>query len=101
MSSGAWKILPAIATVLLLGACAYQQSPPRWVRTDGKPIGGDQALELQFEVDTTVCRGETQKANLTGFPAGGIVSSYRRGEAVGEVFNGCMAQHGYVLRAGG
>lgn len=65
-----------------------------WVRLDGKPPTAE-----VLEVDRTICRGETQKTNLVAPAAEGIGSAIRRGQAVGDVYNGCMAQRGWMLQA--
>jgi hypothetical protein len=82
---------------LLLGACATE---PRqfWARTDGQPV-----IARQFEVDRTICRGDAQKANasgvvITGGGLGGAVAAANRGEALADVYVGCMAGHGYLVK---
>lgn len=86
------RVLFLVVCIAVAG-CASQR-PMQWIRLDGKPP----AAEL-LEVDRTVCRGEMQKSNLAGFPAEGIGSAYRRGQAVGDVFRGCMAQRGWMQQA--
>jgi hypothetical protein len=63
-----------------------------WVRVDGKPP------TVEFEVDNVICRGEMQKAGLTAPAPQGAASAYRQGQAVGEVYNGCMAGRGWMLQ---
>lgn len=76
-----------------MAGCATRP-PMEWARVDTKPI--DLAA---FEVDRTICRGETQKSNLVAPAPEGIGSAIRRSNAIGDVFVGCMAQHGYVQQA--
>lgn len=77
----------------VLSACAAQKQMS-WVRPDGKPP----TAEL-LEIDRTICRGETQKSNLAGFPSDSIGGAIRRSNAVGDVFTGCMAQRGWMMQA--
>lgn len=81
---------PLLLLALAAAGCATQR-PLTWARTDGKVFTAD-----QFNLERTICRGEMQKANLAGFPAEGVGSAIRRGNAVGDVFVGCMAQRGYI-----
>lgn len=67
-----------------------------WSRIDGRPEDPQ-----QLAADQTICRGEMNKAKLSsnlepGFTIGmrGLVSE--RGEAMLSVYEGCMAQRGYV-----
>jgi hypothetical protein len=85
-------MLPRILLCLAVAACA---KPPEmgWIRHDGTPI-----TDAQFELDSTACRGEGQKAGLTARRAEGIGEALHQGQAVSDVFVGCMAQHGYVQR---
>jgi hypothetical protein len=71
------RAFPYVAACLLLGACATE---PRqfWTRTDGRPV-----VARQFEVDRTICRGR----------------NIYRGEAITDVYTGCMAERGYFLKA--
>ena len=86
---------------VLLASCAT--SPKMlWVRTDGKPASADPVLAQQFEVDTTVCLGERQKADLSGVTVtsgglAGIAASMQRSQSADAVQKGCMAQRGYIL----
>lgn len=83
--------LSALWMLSLVGCAAAP--PSKWVRLDGNP-----ATDQQFEIDSTICRGEMQKARLTAQPTDSVVAAYQRGKAEREVFAGCMAGHGYVLR---
>jgi hypothetical protein len=83
---------------LLLGACATE---PRqfWIRTDGRPV-----IARQFEVDSTICRGDAQKANasgvvITGGGLAGAAAAANHFQAVTDVYTGCMANHGYLVKA--
>lgn len=83
----------AVALCIALAGCATQK-PPVWIRVDGGPLSAD-----QLEVDRVICRGETQKSNLAGFPADNIGGAIRRSRATDDVYKGCMAQHGWMLTA--
>jgi hypothetical protein len=56
---------------LALADCATNEQVFHWTRVDGKPI-----VAQQYEVDSTICRGDTQKTNYVG----------------------CMAERGYLRR---
>jgi hypothetical protein len=84
---------------LLLVGCAQNTI---YLRADGQVAANDPVLRQQFEMDRTVCRGEMQKADLSGvtFTGGGLagaVAAAERGQAAGQVAQGCMASKGYVL----
>jgi hypothetical protein len=91
-----------LAACMLLGACATGPRPV-WSRTDGGPV-----MATQYQSDTTICRGESQKANASGvvITGGGglvglgssMVAVGNRSEALGDVYVGCMAEHGYLMR---
>ena len=98
----------AVALLILLVGC---QSAPNqdviWLRTDGRSQVGNPALAQQFEIDKTVCVGETQKSAV-GAPVvysnGSLVSNVsaamvtgQQGAALTDVMKGCMAQKGYML----
>jgi len=94
------------AWVLLgLGLAACQTTQPNliWVRADGRPVSPQ-----QFELDKTICLGETQKSAVGMAPVyyhgiGGAIDAAilenQRGSALQDVGRGCMAQHGYLQRA--
>jgi hypothetical protein len=86
-----------LVACLLLVACA-SDARNFWSRTDGGPI-----MATQYQSDATICRGESQKANASGvvITGGGIpgaVAAINRSEALGDVYVGCMAERGYLLR---
>jgi hypothetical protein len=59
-------------------------------------------LVTQYELDSTSCLGERNKANLSGvtFTGGGIagmVAAQNRAHAADTVQRGCMAEKGYLL----
>jgi len=70
---------------ITLGGCSTQ--PREFVPIDGRAITPE-----QFQVDRLICQGEMQKANLASTAEAGI----GRGRAVVQVFDGCMAQRGYM-----
>lgn len=76
-----------LVVALACAGCATQR-PMAWARADGKPFAAD-ALSL----NQTICQGDMQKANLSGT---GTSGGYGRGTAVVQVFDGCMAEHGFV-----
>jgi hypothetical protein len=85
----------ALLFAAALAGCATT-TPKAWVRADGKPFRHE-----QLELDRTICRGEMQKANLSSTMEPGIVIGPNgpyspRGNAITQVYSGCMAQHGYV-----
>ena len=96
----ALPITLVVASVVIVG-CAQQPST-QWLRTDGQPVRGNPLLAQAFEMDGAVCRGEMQKANLSGVAVhggglAGLAVQLERGHAAGDVLKGCMAQRGYVL----
>jgi hypothetical protein len=88
-----------IASAVL--GCA-QQPKTVWLRTDGRVAANDPVMSRQFEVDRTVCSGDTGKAGLTALNPGtsdkynGAVA-VERGALSNNVMRGCMAEKGYVL----
>ncbi len=61
-------------------------------------------MNRQFELDRTVCSGDTGKAGLVGLnPVSPYKGGYdytvgaQRGALSGDVMRGCMAEKGYVL----
>jgi hypothetical protein len=91
------------ASIFSLSACAAPPPAKVWVRTDGKVVTGNPALEQQSQLDKTVCRGESEKAGLAAGTNyyGGIITHAaeegRRNQSTSAVFEGCMATKGYVL----
>jgi hypothetical protein len=89
----------ALATATLFTACAKDVA---YIRYDGQRIVSDPVLQQQFQQDAAICKGEMQKANVSGvtFTGGGIagaVAAAERSNAVGQVAQGCMAQKGYAM----
>lgn len=84
-----------VALLILCGAITACAPPKEmgWIRADAKPVD-----PAQFEVSTTICRGDAQKAGLAARRVEGIGEAYRQGQAQGDVFVGCMAQQGYLRR---
>jgi hypothetical protein len=73
-----------------------------YLRADGQMAAGDPVLQQQFEMDRTICQGDMQKANLSGVTLSGgglagLAAAADRGQAAGQVAQGCMAERGYVL----
>jgi hypothetical protein len=90
----------AAAIFLFTVGCA-QQPTFTWVRMDGQHVRGNPLLMQAFDADDTICRGEMQKANLSGVAVhggglAGIAVQMERNAAVSDVLRGCMAQRGYA-----
>ncbi|MCX7310340.1 MAG: hypothetical protein NTV56_01090 [Alphaproteobacteria bacterium] len=88
----------AFALATLLTGCAKEMA---YIRYDGQRASTDPVLAQQFQQDAAICNGEMQKANVSGvtFTGGGLagaVAASERGNAVGQVAQGCMAQKGYA-----
>jgi hypothetical protein len=93
-----------VCALVIAGAvvgCA-QQPKTAWLRTDGRVAANDPVMSRQFEVDRTVCSGDTGKAGLTALNPGtsdrynGAVA-VERGALSNNVMRGCMAEKGYML----
>ena len=81
-----------ILTALALSGCATQ--PPIWVRADHDTTryDPDQLARVQ-----AICRGQMQAAGLAGSNReNDLIVTSTRGQAMDDVFAGCMAQQGYV-----
>ena len=96
------KLACALVIASAVVGCA-QQPKMVWLRSDGQGIR-DPVLARQFELDRTVCDGDTGKAGLVALnpvtPDGGYYNgsvAAQRGALSGNVMRGCMAQKGYVL----
>jgi hypothetical protein len=69
-----------------------QTLPQRWSRVDGQPVDA-----AQLEVDKNVCRGEMDEANAAlGNNARLNPEIWGYTEGMISVYNGCMAQNGYM-----
>lgn len=88
----AQRVVAAALSAMIVAACAKPRQMG-WIRTDGKPVN-----EASFEVDSTVCRGERQKAGLAAPTPEGVGQALNQRDAKDEVFIGCMAQRGYLQR---
>jgi uncharacterized lipoprotein YajG len=91
----------AVAAAVLLAGCA---AAPKmlWVRADGQRSSQNPTLATQFELDSTSCLGERNKANLSGVTVAsggiyGIAAAAERSAAADTVQRGCMAEKGYLL----
>ena len=91
----------------LIAGCQTVDESQIWLRTDGASQSGNPSFAKKFEIDRTICIGETQKAgvgapivysngSLTSQVSAAIVSS-QQSSALNDVMRGCMAQRGYVL----
>jgi len=93
--------IPVTLVILGIVGCA-QQPTTIWLRTDGQSIRGNPVLAQAYETDGAICRGETQKANLSGVAVhgggfAGLAVQMERDNAARDVMRGCMAQRGYML----
>ncbi|GLR91293.1 hypothetical protein [Bradyrhizobium iriomotense] len=84
-----------------LGGCA---AAPKmgWIRVDGQSARENPVLQTQFEVDSTACLGERNKAALSGVTVAsgglaGAIAAADRSNAADTVARGCMAEKGYLL----
>lgn len=96
------KRLVCVFLGLGLAACQSTQQNYTWVRADGRAVSPQ-----QFELDKTICLGETQKSAVGMAPVyyhgiGGAIDAAilenQRGAALQDVGRGCMAQRGYLQR---
>jgi uncharacterized lipoprotein YajG len=95
------RILGIVALCAALCGCASQPKM-LWLRADGQRALDDPSLRTQYELDSTSCLGERNKANLSGvtFTGGGlssIAAAADRSNAADTVQRGCMAEKGYLL----
>ncbi|MGA2056619.1 MAG: hypothetical protein ABSG88_15055 [Bradyrhizobium sp.] len=94
------KVHYVVLCAVLVG-CA-QQPKMLWLRADGQRASDDPALRTQYELDSTSCLGERNKANLSGvtFANGslaGLAAAQNRSDAADTVQRGCMAEKGYLF----
>jgi hypothetical protein len=94
-------IFAAALAAFTLAACA-QQPKVVWLRADGQRARENPVLATQYELDSTACLGERNKAALSGVTvaSGGfaaIAAAAERGAAADTVARGCMAEKGYLL----
>lgn len=92
---------------VILPSCQTAPTNQIWLRTDGRSQVGNPHLMQQFEIDRTVCVGETQKSAVgapvvyTDGSIGSTVSAAmvagQKSDALTDVMKGCMAQKGYVM----
>ncbi len=94
------RIISIVIVGTVVAACAGPKLVP--VRMDGQRITESPVLAHGYEADHTICRGETQKANLSKTKhyyggVAGIAESLDQAQAAGDVYAGCMAQRGYAM----
>jgi uncharacterized lipoprotein YajG len=92
-------ILAAFCAVLVGCAAAPKML---WLRADGQRAIDNPSLQTQFELDSTACLGERNKASLSGVTVAGggmagIAAATERSAAADTVQRGCMAEKGYLL----
>jgi hypothetical protein len=95
-----------LCLAFLVGGCqSVPEDPEVWVRIDGQKGAGNPVLMQQYEVDSTICLGQTQQSAVGMAPiyyqgvAGAIGASViqsQRNAALTDVVKGCMAQKGYM-----
>lgn len=82
------KTIKVIVCCVAVAACAAL--PKAWTRPDGAPI-----TPAQFQLDDTICRGETEKAAAQGQSRSTVNSPFTDNQDR-SIYVGCMAQHGYL-----
>lgn len=86
-----------MAALLIMGAAvlaACAAVPKAWMRADGRPIDS-----RQMQIDDTVCRGETAKADQQGGSQNNLTnldSPFGPDRQHLQVYDGCMAEKGYL-----
>jgi hypothetical protein len=85
------KKLVALLGCAIIGGCVTAEAPV-YLRTDGKRVADHPDIRRQFDIDRTICEGEAAKADASPAPL------FRRQQAWDAMFNGCMAQRGYMLK---
>lgn len=79
-----------LASSEFLAGCAKPATT--WTRLDGQSINS-----TQLQADQIICKGDAQKANLTAGDNAAIhPDTFGYSEGMIDVYNGCMAQHGYM-----
>lgn len=73
-----------------------------WLRVDGQRSVDNPAVRTQYELDSTACLGERNKASLSGVTVSGgglagLAAQIDRSNAADTVARGCMAEKGYLL----
>jgi hypothetical protein len=104
---GLWGFAKTVVMIAAAGVlCSSCAAPAPMVamRLDGRSMRDDPVLMQQFTTDTIVCRGETERANMSGavFATGGFEAAYaeaQRQNSAATVMAGCMAQKGYIYVA--
>ncbi|MBB3289914.1 MULTISPECIES: hypothetical protein [unclassified Rhizobium] len=103
------SFLVLVCASIALTACqtASPQDDTVYVRTDGISQVGRPDLQQQFQIDSTVCIGEAQKAAVGApivYSNGSLLSeisaasvNQQKSNALNDVVKGCMAQKGYIL----
>ena len=61
--------------------------------SDNNRVEDDPERLKQFEVDKVICNGEAAKANLSQ-----TANAVMTGTSIQLVYEGCMAQKGYIAR---
>jgi hypothetical protein len=93
-----------IAGVSVAGCASQPPVQMTWIRTDGKSMKADPVLVQQFEIDRSICVGDTSKAGLAGLnPVTPYKADYsgavaaERTNLSANVMRGCMVEKGYVF----
>jgi hypothetical protein len=96
------KIMAVLAVVAMVSAGCAQQPKNIYLRVDGQSGRNNPVLAQQYEVDSTMCVGERNKANLSGVTVAsggfaGLAAQIDRSNSADTVQRGCMAEKGYLL----
>ena len=99
-----------LCAVLMIVNCHYGcATTPKeqrvWARADGGSVRETLEEQQKFRMAVAVCKGESQKAGLAGSTVvigrGNVfeeaMRDVERGQAMDEVFVGCMAQQNYAF----
>jgi hypothetical protein len=76
--------------------CGCATKPATWARVDGASLN-----PVQLQADRTGCAGEAEKANMAaGNNAAEMTNIFGYSGPMQSVYDGCMAQHGYLKTSG-
>jgi hypothetical protein len=81
--------------MLCLAAAGCAAEPKEWTRPDGQPVN-----PTQLEIDRTACKGEVEKAAVTGQAKSTVDMPLGMDRQDMRVFKGCMASRGYLAAIG-
>ena len=81
--------------LLCLSQVGCAAEPKDWIRPDGQPIN-----PAQLQLDRTACKGEVEKAAVTGQAKSTVDMPLGMDRQDMRVFKGCMAARGYLAATG-